>query len=434
MEKVRGYDLSLQRIVALVVLVAVFSGIFGASMVYSGFSRYSAAVQQAEELSAQVVSVAEYQVTAEEQRMLLESERNTISVVEMAKPGVVQIRTKGTVASQTNGFPSDFSWFFGPYTQYPNEGNSQPRSITGNGSGFVFDTQGHIVTNYHVIEGMDVLEVVLNDGKTYEAKVVGSDQLSDLAVLKIDAPASSLKPLTLADSSRVLVGQKAIAIGSPLASSDQSMGLGRSPSVTEGIVSATDRSMPVEGTSGQYTIEGLIQTDASINPGNSGGPLLNSLGEVIGVNTAIISNAQGIGFAIPSLLVHKNVTDIIAGRAIGRPYMGIEYVQLDMLKRNLGISYSDLGLQVDQGAMVVVIEKNSPADRAGLRGSSQTVTIEGNRFQVGGDIITSINGEEVTGENLATIVRKYSPGDTLQLSILRNSQALSIDLVLASQE
>jgi len=433
MEKIRGYDLSLQRIVALVVLVSVFSGIFGASIVYSGFSRHAVATLQAEVTTAQVVNVTEYQVTAEDQRMLLDSERNTISVVELAKPGVVQIRTKGTVASQMNGFPSDFSWFFGPYTQYPNESYTQPRNVTGNGSGFIFDTQGHIVTNYHVIEGMDVLEVVLNDGKSYEAKVVGSDQLSDLAVLKIDAPVNSLKPLKLADSSKVLVGQKAIAIGSPLASTDQSMGLGRSPSVTEGIVSATDRSMPVEGTNGQYTIEGLIQTDASINPGNSGGPLLNSSGEVIGVNTAIISNAQGIGFAIPSLLVQQNVTDIIAGRAIGRPHMGIEYVQLDLLKRNLGTSYSELGLEVDQGAMVVVIEKDSPADRAGLRGSSRTVTIEGNRFQIGGDIITSINGEEVTGENLGTIVRKYSPGDTLRLGILRDGQAMSLDLVLAGK-
>ncbi|MCL2549087.1 MAG: trypsin-like peptidase domain-containing protein [Symbiobacteriaceae bacterium] len=411
-------SLSFRKIILSLAIVSLISGGMGAGMVYLALSTQAIATVT-ESTSPYTLPVSETVLLM--QQGYLDYEKNTIDVVNASLPGVVLVSTTGT---------SYESWgFFGPFGGSRNT----PRTVVGNGSGFIYDLSGHIVTNYHVIEDADSIKVTLYSGKSYDATVVGSDPLSDLAVLKINAPAAELKPLPVADSNLVQVGQKAIAIGSPLASSQsESMGLNRSPTVTQGIVSATDRTMSVDdGTQGGYSIEGLIQTDASINPGNSGGPLLNSAGEVIGVNTAIISGAQGLGFAIPSSLVQKNAADIIAGRPIGRPYMGITYRSLDDWKKNLDDDYKKLNLTVEQGAWITSVEPGSPAANAGIQGSNQRVQIEGiGELDIGGDIITHIDGAVVTGSNLLNLMRFYSPGDVISLTVLRGGRVLDVSMEL----
>jgi S1-C subfamily serine protease len=294
------------------------------------------------------------------------------------------------------------------------------------------------VTNHHVIEHAVSITVTLQNGNSYEATLIGSDMYSDLAVLRIDAPRAELHPLPLADSNTVRVGQKAIAIGSPLATSSVDMGLDRSPTVTQGIVSAVDRSMPVvdDGFAVRWHIEGLVQTDASINPGNSGGPLLNSSGEVIGVNTAIISGAQGLGFAVPSSLVSRNVANMIAGNPVGRPFIGITYLSLDSIYATLGNDYYRLGLPLNEGALLTSIVPGSAADQAGLRGATSQVSIQGYAFpfEVGGDIIIAMNGVRVTGSNFPQMIRRHVPGDVVLLTILRGEVEMEVYLTFGVME
>lgn len=367
------------------------------------------------------------------------SEENTVQVVQAAIPGVVQIRTAGERKVRVERSP--FRDFFGPGFPFNTPGfdggDTPEQSVpTGAiGSGFVYDRDGHVITNNHVVEGAKSVQVVLSTGKTYAAKVVDTDRLSDLAVLKIDAPASELYPLPLADSDAVKVGQKAIAIGSPLGG-DGEFGLDRSATVTQGIISAKDRTMPVpEGKSGiRFNIEGLLQTDAAINPGNSGGPLLNSRGEVMGVNTAIIPSAQGIGFAVSSNTVRRVVPQLIAGKKVQRPWIGVEFQGLDNLKRELGGEFAKLGLSTDSGALIVRVSADSPADRAGLRGGGRKVEVPGGEIIVGGDIITAINGAAITGANLPAEVMKYAPGDTVKVTYLRDGKTMTTGVKLASRE
>ena len=415
-----------RRFIGLVLLMSLLAGVLGAGLVYRVLdTQIVASIAHTTDEHKPVTVTPISILTFEEQIALLDSEKNTISVVESALPGVVLIKTSGTVTYNNN----DLYWYF-----YGGRNSTVP--ISGNGSGFIYDLQGHVVTNFHVIENMDKIEIDLFNGKTYTANVIGSDQYSDLAVLKIDAPASELTALPLADSDLVQVGQKAIAIGSPLASSNTRMGLEKSPTVTQGIVSAKDRTMPIDGGYGNsvFDIEGLIQTDAAINPGNSGGPLLNSSGEVIGVNTAIISSAQGIGFAVPSSIVQKNVATLIQGQKIGRPKMGVDVYSLDATKRQLEAKFSLLDLPTDQGSLIMQVEKGSPADKAGLRGGSVIISVDGMRFVTGGDIIIQIDDANITGENLTSVMRKYNPGDEITLLILRDGKEMEVKMVLGAQE
>ncbi|MCL2498698.1 MAG: trypsin-like peptidase domain-containing protein [Symbiobacteriaceae bacterium] len=424
----------LRRIMFLLVVLSLLAGAVGAGATYYVLnSHVTAAPENTWSRSGMLQPVANLAnqslIAALENSQLMDCEKNTIAVVEATLPGVVLVSTT-TTTSYSNEV---YNWLYGPFG---NSGGRQPRIIQGNGSGFVYDLEGHIVTNYHVIEGADTITVTLSNKKAYPATVVGTDKLSDLAVLKIDVPASALTPLPLANSDLVRVGQKAIAIGSPMVSSQDTMGLHNSATVTQGIVSATDRSMPMEDSflGGNYYVEGLIQTDAAINPGNSGGPLLNSSGEVVGVNTAIISGAEGMGFAIPSSLVQKNVADMIAGRSVGRAYMGIEYRSLDTWKESLGSEFSKLGLTVEEGAWLAKVTEGGPAARAGLRGNTRTVTIEGiGEIDVGGDVITRINGDIVTGSNLPNLLRHYNPDDIILVTFMRDGREMETRLTLGNR-
>ncbi len=401
------FRVTAKQLVSVMVTVALLSGAVGAGIIYG-------TVNPRQAIAAPVGTPA-----PTDGSMLLDSENNTIAVVERGLQGVVKIQTNTKVAQRMSS-PFDF------FT--PNGG-----VMTGNGSGFIYDAQGHIVTNHHVVENATEIKVQLSTGKVVQAKLVGSDRLSDLAVIKVDLPASELTPLVLANSNVVKVGQKAIAIGSPLATGNSDLGLDRSATVTEGIVSAKDRTLPITDESNrvEYTIEGLIQTDAAINPGNSGGPLLNSAAEVIGVNTAIVTDAQGIGFAIPSSTVQKVVPQLIAGKTVGRPKLGVEYLALNSEKQARGDSYSQLGLPVDQGALVISATPGGAAAKAGLRGSTQDEKT--GKFTTVGDIITRVDGTIIVGDNLATVIRKYNPGDSVKMSILRNGSEITIDVVLGSQ-
>lgn len=346
----------------------------------------------------------------------IEDEENTVEVFESAKRGVVMVIT-------SRGRPAS---------------GNPVISRKGNGSGFFIDYEGHVVTNYHVVEDAAAIEVQTFSGRLYKAVVVGSDRLTDLAVLEVQAiPQEEVFPIPLADYREVRVGQKAIVLGSPLATGS-SMGLDRSPTVTTGIISAKDRSMPIESLSRpnvtDYTIENLIQTDAAVNPGNSGGPLLNSRGEVVGVVTAIMDAASGIGFAIPSQVVAGVVPDILRAGEVTRPYMGIRFQQLDLLAKDMdAAAFAQLGLGVSKGALLIEVEESSSAAKAGLKGSTRQVTVGGQEYSVGGDIITGLDGVEIVGSNLSGEILKHKPGDKVKLEVLRDGEKMTVEVTLGSR-
>ena len=297
----------------------------------------------------------------------------------------------------------------------------------GSGSGFVWDKEGHIVTNNHVVEGADKIEVAFSDGTTVPGTLVGTDPDSDLAVVKVDLPAEKLQPVRIADSTQVKVGQLAIAIGNPF---------GLENTMTVGIVSALARSLPVESNSGtgpSYTIPDVIQTDAPINPGNSGGVLVDDLGEVFGVTSAIISPVRasaGIGFAVPSAIVQKVVPVLIEQGRYAHSWLGISGTTMDP---DLAQA---MGLQADQrGALVIEVVPGGPADQAGLQGSDRQITVDGEERQVGGDVIVALDGQPVeTFDDLVTyLVRSTTVGQKVTLTVLRDGREQQIEATLGER-
>lgn len=323
-----------------------------------------------------------------------------------------------TVSVTTNGSGNS------PSSQ--NQG--QTPSQSGLGSGFVYDTQGHIITNNHVIDGADIITITFSDGNSYPAKVVGRDPDADLAVLSVSAKSDELKPVTLADSSQVRVGQIAIAIGNPF---------GEEGSMTNGIISGLGRSLPVDsnqnGNSPSYTIPDIIQTDAPINPGNSGGVLVDIQGQVIGVTAAIESPVRansGIGFVIPAEIVQRVVPQLIQAGSFQHPWLGISGTDLTS-----SIAKA-MNLPTDQhGILVIDVASGSPAAKAGLKGSTQSTTIDGVDTPIGGDVITAINGEKLSAfNNLATwLVLQGSVGQSVKVDILREGKAQTLDVTLAAR-
>jgi len=296
------------------------------------------------------------------------------------------------------------------------------------GSGFVFDAQGHIVTNYHVVEGARQVEVDFTSGyKTY-GTVIGTDLDSDLAVVKVDAPASELFPLPLGDSNTLKVGQTVVAIGNPF---------GLSGTMTTGIISALGRTLDSqrEAPGGNFFTAGdIIQTDAAINPGNSGGPLFNLNGEVIGVNRAIRTTAMtsmgepvnsGIGFAISINIVKRVVPVLIETGKYDYPYLGISSVD------ELSLAQIEaLGLKSYTGAYVTGVAANGPAEKAGIRAGEQTTSQQG--LPAGGDLIVAIDGQPVLrfDDLLKYLINNKSPGDTVVLTVLRGEEKVDIPVVL----
>ncbi len=295
------------------------------------------------------------------------------------------------------------------------------------GSGFVWDTSGHIVTNNHVIDGASTIEVTFADGTIVSGKVVGADPNSDLAVIQVSVPASELHPVQLADSSQLKVGQFAIAIGNPF---------GEQNTMTTGIISALGRALPVNNSAAAgptYQIPDVIQTDAPINPGNSGGVLLNDQGQVVGVTSAIESPVQassGIGFAIPSAIVQKVVPALIQSGHYDHPYLGISGTDLtpDLAKAmNLDAS--------QRGALVGDVTPGGPAAKAGLKPSTQQTTIQGQSVNVGGDVITAFDGHPVkTFDDLVASLERYGQiGQNATLTVLRGGQTQSVTVTVGAR-
>ena len=290
------------------------------------------------------------------------------------------------------------------------------QSEQGLGSGFVIDKAGHVVTNYHVVEGADEIAVNFSGGDEVRARVVGADALTDLAVLRIETQPRALKPLPLGNSDSVRVGDPVVAIGNPF-------GLERT--VTAGIVSALQRQLRSPAGS---TIERVIQTDAPINRGNSGGPLLNARGEVIGVNTAIFSPSGGnvgIGFAIPINTVKEIAGELIETGRVEHAWLGVTMQTLDESVAEA------LRLPVKKGALVAEVAEGSPADRAGLRGGDTSVVVNGQSYVLGGDVITQIDGEEVaSADDVQEAIQDKKPGDEVRLELRREDETETVEVEL----
>ncbi|HEY9901166.1 MAG TPA: HhoA/HhoB/HtrA family serine endopeptidase [Candidatus Sericytochromatia bacterium] len=321
------------------------------------------------------------------------------AVVDKVGPAVVRIDSSRTVTRKVpEAFKNPvFRQFFGE--DFPSE--PQQRVERGEGSGFIISNNGQILTNAHVVEGADTVNVTLKDGRSFKGRVMGSDPVTDVAVIKIEA--NNLPTVPLGNSDQLKPGEWAIAIGNPL---------GLDNTVTTGIISATGRSSSAVGVPDKRVQ--FIQTDAAINPGNSGGPLLNASGQVIGMNTAIIQGAQGLGFAIPINTAQRIANQLVTQGKVNHPYLGIQMVSLTPeLKQNIN-SNPNAGLSVeeDQGVLIAKVMPNSPAAKAGLRA---------------GDVIHKINGQPVTkAEDIQRSVESTQVGGTLQVGVRRNQKDVNI--------
>jgi putative serine protease PepD len=293
----------------------------------------------------------------------------------------------------------------------------------GAGSGFVLDNEGHILTNYHVIEGAQSIEVNFSDDTVLPARVIGADPRNDVAVLQVEnAPPGLLVPVELGQSATLQVGQRAIVIGNPFGQ------FGRT--LTTGVVSALERSL--QSQDGRQ-MSGIIQTDAAINRGNSGGPLLDSAGRVIGINTAIFSpsgTSSGVGFAIPVDTVRRLLPDLLELGRYRHPWLGIRYAY--PLSSQLAQA---LDLPIEQGLLLVELFSGSPLDTAGLRGAQQEVIRGNRRLYIGGDVLTALDKQPVTNlENLETILETgYQVGDSVSVTLVRDGQEQSVTVTLIEE-
>ncbi|MEA5553243.1 HhoA/HhoB/HtrA family serine endopeptidase [Anabaena cylindrica UHCC 0172] len=319
-----------------------------------------------------------------------------VGVVQKVGGAVVRIDSARTVTSQA---PDQFSDpFFRRFDRVPQE---RQRVERGSGSGFIINSAGQILTNAHVVDGADQVTVTLKDGRTFDGKVLGEDQVTDVAVIKIEA--NNLPTLALGNSNVLQPGEAVIAIGNPL---------GLNNTVTSGIISATERSSSAIGASDKRV--DYLQTDAAINPGNSGGPLLNARGEVIGMNTAIIQGAQGLGFAIPINTVQKISQELIATGKVDHPYLGVEMITLtpEIKERILSRSRGRVNLVAEQGVLLVRIVSNSPAAIAGFKP---------------GDVIKTINNQPVNKvEEVQKLVENTKIGNPLQIQVERDGKVAQL--------
>jgi serine protease Do len=326
------------------------------------------------------------------------------NVVNEVGPAVVRINASRTVTSQAPGITNDpfFRQFFGDDIPSSNQRQQVQRGL---GSGFIISSEGQIITNTHVIDGADEVSVTLKDGRTYKGRVMGTDELTDIAVVKIEA--QNLPTVQFGDSNALQVGEWAIAIGNPL---------GLDNTVTTGIVSATGRNSSQIGV-GDKRIN-FIQTDAAINPGNSGGPLLDAQGRVIGVNTAIIQNAQGLGFAIPIDRAKQIADDLIADGKVEHGYLGIQMAEITPELKQTLQQQEGWTVNADTGILIVRVIPNSPAERAGLRA---------------GDVIQNVNKDAVTTpDQVQAAVEKTDVSNNLSLTVNRNGQAQDFNVTVGS--
>jgi serine protease Do len=368
----------------------------------------------------------------------LQNEQNTVDVVQKYGDGVVFVSVRS--APSNSGSPNDPWGFFQPFVEQPRQGT---------GSGFVLDTEGYILTNHHVVQGASEITVRFHsDTREFPAQVVGTAAPLDIALLKVDAPKDKLMPLVLGDSGQVKVGQKAIAMGNPF---------GLEFTVTEGIVSAVRSNPGAVGDSSGF-VQSVIQTDAAINPGNSGGPLLNSRGEVVGINTSIYSTAgnfggeaqnSGVGFALPINTAKQYLPDLRSGKTItarelrqspprdlppevaNRPRIGVSIGDLAGYPARVKQRYN----LPDRGAMVLSVQENAPAARAGLRAATQTVVLydsTGQEVELGinGDVILEADGKPIeSGSDLTNAIVAAGVGKSMSLKVWREGRTIDLKVV-----
>lgn len=325
------------------------------------------------------------------------TETENVRIYKQASPAVANIVTR-TV---------EYDFFFNPVP------------VEGAGSGFVIDTAGHILTNYHVVQGAQTIEVTLGDQSRFKAKLIGADTRNDIALVQIDPKGRKLTPLPLGDSRNLLVGQRVLAIGNPF---------GFQSTLTTGVVSSLGRTVQ---TSESTFIDEAIQTDAAINRGNSGGPLLNSHGEVIGINSAIFAptgTTAGIGFAIPINIARRVADDLITQGRVRRATLGVE-------GRALWPGLAEaLNLNVEQGIMIERVTSGGPAAQAGIRGGTRSVLAGLQELRVGGDILVAVDNKPITSQmELNLLLNRARPGDTVMLSIVREGKKISVPVKLGER-
>ena len=368
------------------IMVPVFAAAIAAAILASGGTYLTLRASGALDQPAVVAPAPQGQVTGVTQPIKIDESSAIIAVAAKVGPAVVRIVSSATANA------------------------NDPTATEGIGSGVIYDKNGWILTNRHVVSGSDKLSVELKDGRRFDGTVYGIDTLTDLAIVKIAA--TDLPTAALGDSSALKVGQTTIAIGSPLGT--------YSNTVTSGILSATGRTIDV--TTGP--INNLLQTDTAINPGNSGGPLLDAGGNVIGINTAIAANANGIGFAIPINIAKPIMDQAVAGQKLARPYIGIRYEMLDLQRSTeLKLAVRDGayvgGGQAAGGQSTPGVVPDGPADKAGIKD---------------GDIIASIEGQAIDTEHpLDSVLTQFAPGRTVTVGLIRNGQKVEVKVTLGTR-
>jgi S1-C subfamily serine protease len=389
------YQITAKQLIALALVTAIFASC--GVLVYDRFGskllgRYAGAkVEKGHDEESQLRAITDPSVATDE--------KNNQEVYNVMSPGVVNITTTVNVRD----------WF----EAYEAKG--------GSGSGSILDKQGHILTNFHVVQGATKLDVALANGRNYPATFLDADADNDLALIKIDAPADQLTPVPLGDSANLKVGQKVLAIGNPF-------GLERT--LTTGVISGLAR--PIRSELTGKLIEGVVQTDAAINPGNSGGPLLNSRGQIVAINTLIYSpsgGSVGIGFAVPVNTAKRIVADIMQYGRVRKPDLGVSGFPLSRLGPQL---IKALSLPLSEGYMVVKAIPGASADKAGIRGANQEVEIGRYIFPVGGDIITKIDGQEVRQQDdIDHALNSKNVGDNVQIEVMRGGRRQTLSVQLA---
>jgi S1-C subfamily serine protease len=334
---------------------------------------------------------------AQRDAALTDDESINVRIYRQASAAVANILTKAT----------EYDFFMDPVP------------VEGAGSGFVIDPRGYILTNFHVVEGAQSIEVVLGDQSHHAAKFIGADQRNDVALIKIDPKGNKLVTLPLGDSSALQVGQKVLAIGNPF---------GFQSTLTTGIVSALGRTVQTSQTT---FIDEAIQTDAAINRGNSGGPLINSHGEVIGINSAIYTpsgTTAGIGFAIPINTAKSIANDLITDGRVHRAFLGVETLPVG------GWLAEALDLPVQEGLLVEIVTPRGPAAVAGIRGGDRLAQAGMRRIHIGGDVIVAIDGQKVAGQfDVNVILNRKRPGDTVNVSVYRGGKKMEIPVKLGER-
>jgi S1-C subfamily serine protease len=372
--------------------------VLGAFWLGSRYGPHQSESVEARRLGEKPTVAASLKADSQHAEKLTEDESINVRIYRQASPAVANILTKAT----------EYDFFMDPVP------------VEGAGSGFVFDPRGYILTNFHVVAGAQSIEVVLGDKTRFPAKFVGADQRNDVALIKIDPKDKQLTALTLGDSSTLLVGQKVLAIGDPF---------GFQTTLTTGVVSALGRTVQTSETT---FIDEAIQTDASINRGNSGGPLINTHGEVIGINSAIYTpsgTAAGIGFAIPINTAKLIANDLISEGKVRRAYLGVQTLELT------GWLAEALDLPVREGLLVEQTTKNSPAAAAGVKGGDRAAQAGMRRIYIGGDVIVGLDGQKVANQfDMNVILNRKRPGDSVTVTVYRGAKKMDIAVKLGERE